>query len=39
MRPHAYADLDDRDTLPGIIARRAARAPDRTYLTDITAGH
>ncbi|HUE38250.1 MAG TPA: AMP-binding protein [Candidatus Binatia bacterium] len=37
MRPHAYADLDDRDTLPGIIARRAAATPDRIYLTDITA--
>jgi carnitine-CoA ligase len=38
MRPHAYADLDERDTLPGIVARRAAENPDRVYLTDITSG-
>jgi crotonobetaine/carnitine-CoA ligase len=38
MRPHAYADLDERDTLPGIIGRRATDVPDRVYLTDITAG-
>jgi long-chain acyl-CoA synthetase len=38
MRPHAYADLDERDTVPGIVARRAAENPDRVYLTDITAG-
>jgi crotonobetaine/carnitine-CoA ligase len=38
MRPHAYADLDERDTLPGIIARRSAETPDRVYLTDITVG-
>jgi crotonobetaine/carnitine-CoA ligase len=38
MRPHAYADLDERDTLPGIVARRAREVPDRVYLTDITAG-
>jgi carnitine-CoA ligase len=38
MRPHAYADLDERDTLPGIVARRARENPDRVYLTDITAG-
>jgi len=38
MRPHAYADLDERDTVPSIVARRAAATPDRVYLTDITAG-
>jgi len=38
MLPHAYIDLDERDTLPGIIARRAAEEPDRVYLTDITSG-
>ena len=38
MRPHAYADLDERDTLPGIVARRAEKTPDRVYLTDVTAG-
>jgi crotonobetaine/carnitine-CoA ligase len=38
MRPHAYADLDERDTVPGIVARRAAAAPDRVYLTDVSAG-
>ena len=38
MRPHAYSDLGERDTLPGIIARRAREIPERTYLTDITAG-
>ncbi len=38
MLPHAYADLGERDTLPGIVARRAAASPDRGYLTDVTAG-
>src|SRR5262249_832175 len=38
MRPYSYSDLSERDTLPGIIARRAGEIPDRTYLTDITAG-
>jgi carnitine-CoA ligase len=36
--PHAYADLDERDTVPGILARRAAETPDRHWLTDITGG-
>lgn len=38
MRPHSYAELGERETLPGIIARRAAELPDRVYLTDISAG-
>ena len=38
MLPHAYSDLDERDTVPGILARRAAETPDRRWLTDILAG-
>jgi carnitine-CoA ligase len=38
VRPHGYADLDERDTLPGIVAKRAAENPDRTYLVDLSAG-
>ena len=36
--PHAYGDLDERDTVPGILARRAAETPDRRWLTDILVG-
>jgi crotonobetaine/carnitine-CoA ligase len=35
--PHAFTDLDERDTLPGIVARRAATDPDRPYMTDASA--
>jgi crotonobetaine/carnitine-CoA ligase len=35
--PHSYTDLDERDTLPGIIAKRAAAEPDRPYMTDVSA--
>src|SRR5881296_919260 len=35
-KPHAYAELDERDTLPAVVAKRAEWTPDRTYLVDIT---
>jgi len=35
-KPHAYTDLDERDTLPVVIAKRAASTPDQTYVVDIS---
>ncbi|HZP31026.1 MAG TPA: AMP-binding protein [Acidimicrobiia bacterium] len=35
--PHSYTDLDERDTLPGIVAKRAGAEPDRLYMTDASA--
>jgi carnitine-CoA ligase len=33
--PHAFTDLDERDTMPGIVAKRAEQIPDRPFITDI----
>jgi crotonobetaine/carnitine-CoA ligase len=35
--PHSFTDLDERDTLPGIVAKRATTEPDRPYMTDASA--
>jgi crotonobetaine/carnitine-CoA ligase len=36
IRPHAYTDLDEHDTLPAVIAKRAQWTPDHLFITDIT---
>ncbi len=35
-RPHGYTDLDERDTLPAVIAKRAERTPDAMFIIDIS---
>jgi crotonobetaine/carnitine-CoA ligase len=34
--PHAYDDLDERDSFPAVVAKRAERTPDRVWVVDIT---
>jgi len=34
--PHGYEEFDDRETFPGVVAKRAEWTPDRTWIVDIT---
>jgi crotonobetaine/carnitine-CoA ligase len=36
--PHGYEEFDERETFPGVIAKRAEWTPDRTWIVDITNG-
>src|SRR6187401_3315355 len=36
IRPHGYTDLDEHDTLPAVIAKRAERTPDAMFVIDIS---
>ncbi|HEX6312839.1 MAG TPA: AMP-binding protein [Acidimicrobiia bacterium] len=34
--PHGYEEFDPRDTLPGVVAKRAAWTPDRPWVVDLS---